>query len=470
MAYGFLNDAIENKLVAVLKDLAASNPAYRDLYITDAFPYDEIKQRGIYIEDTSANHVPLSAENYIGTKISHVFMAKIGPSRKQGRSADFETPPDTGAFIEWVREDSRWYNQRIREDLSDQVGLGNDLFVASNGDWINGLDENRPVGVDDIYVWIDGLRVRPQSIDPVAGTFQIIPWALQGQQVEVEYCFRRRPDPAGLHFLQVTSENTLAKRLLGVVRKELVIDPYAGEATITLAHQNIIPNSVRLHTAKNYLFRENVHFNVDAANGVLDIIAPDALPRRPLYVSYRWADQVETTHAFEKGQSSNQIVPGVSIAFGEKVEVGAKAVVGTLPERIDIADIYGGRFDVSMTLVCYAKDPDQRQEIVDWIALSFLGVLKERFDSEGQALTDFSLAGKARTPYVEGGDDYYTQTVSLSFQVDWELHKSFPLRVEGLTFDSPTTADYIVAAPYLPITTAAPEVFDNAFNLLERYK
>lgn len=469
MAFGYFNEAIVTKIVTTLREVVAGNPAYNDLTVADAYPQFEQQQRGVYIESTSFNPLPLSANNFVGTLISHVFAAKTQQQPLNG-AGDGQTPLVTGSFIEWVREDTQWYNQRRRDDVSDQVGAGNDLFYADHGRWVAGLDAERPVRSFDIQVWVDGQRVEPLALDAQAGWFRV-PWVVPGQTVEVAYTYRRIPDPAGLHYMQVTSPNTLRKRLLGVVRRQVLVETYAGEGQIALPHQHIVPHSLRVHLPAQTLLVENTHFTLDSLGGVIEFLTPAKIPRTRLTVSYRWAEQVETDHAFVPGQASNRIVPGAVIAFGEQVKIGDLAVIGTLPERTDIAEIYGGRADCQLSLLVYARDPDQRQEIVDWLALQWLGPLKERFDGEGLALTQVAIGGSQQVPYGEGGTEfYYTQTIDLTIQVDWEFHRSFPLRVEGFQTQLEPLAERVVPAPWQGAVLIPLGHFDAGFNLMERYK
>lgn len=469
--YAFLDDAISNKMVDLLRGLAKSNPAYRDItsHITTAFPYEEKPQRGIYIDGIDSTHVPLSPNNYVGTKISHVFSALVGPTPVDKENAK-ERPYPQGQFIEWVREDSDYYNKIVKEDLTSQVGSGANAFQASNGNWISDLDEGRPVTIRDVHLWIDDQLVTPIDIDPISGVVYTS-WVSPNSTVKLEYRYRNIPEPSGLHFIRITSENTLSKRLMGVVRKATLVEEYDGETSFQLPHTDILQQSLRIHLPHHYKLTEGSQYSVNYSTGLITILTPALLPsKRALYVSYRYDGGQEDGIAFEPGSSSNKIVPGVVIAFGEKVENGAIGVVGTLPERVDVADIYGGRWDAGVTIAVYARSQDAMEEMADWLAVSIIGILKEQLDSQGLALTSVSNGSRSKASYIEGDqDEYYVKTISISLQTDWEIHKSIPLRIEG--FGSTFGESALAAGNHgvSPLVLDA-KSYDLAYTALERYK
>jgi len=469
--YAFLDDAISNRMVDLLRELAQANPAYRDItpHITTAFPYTEKPQRGLYIDGVDSTHVPLSPNNYVGTKISHVFSALVGPTPVDKENEKERTFPQ-GQFIEWVREDSDFYNKVVKEDLTSQVGSGANAFQASHGNWIVDLDSDREVTVSDVHLWIDDQLVTPIGIDPIAGIIYTN-WIFPNSTVKLEYRYRNIPDPSGLHFIQITSENTLSKRLMGVVRKATLVEEYNGEVSFQLPHTNILQQSLRIHLPHHYKLTEGSQYSVNYLTGLITILTPSLLPqKKALYVSYRYDGGQVNGIAFEPGSSSNKIVPGAVIAFGEKIEMGAVGVVGTLPERVDIAEIYGGRWDAGVTLAVYARSQDAMEELADFFAVSIIGVLKEKLDSQGLALTSVSNGSRSKASYVEGDqDEYYVKTISISLQTDWEIHKSIPLRIEG--FGS-TFGESALAAGNHGVSPLVLDVksYDLAYTALERYK
>ena len=461
--YTVLTAAVENRVIDEVRRLCADDPMFRDMVdsVSDTFPYAEAAQRGVYVEDVSASHQALSPDNYVGTQLSHVYAAKVGvaPAAGQGPA---DQPRVTGHFVEWAREDPTWYLRREDEDVSSQVVEGGtSVFTVAHGDWV-GPDGLPASTVFDVDVLVDGRRVVPRAVDPARRGVTVWPPPRPHSEVRVIYSRRRRP-VAALHYLRVTSDATLSVKPLYVVRKAVLADPYAGEASFQLPDAGILPRTVRVHVAPpSAPLDYGVHYSLDHGTGVLTVLLPEQVPRRRLLVSYRREGPQVDGVAWSPGTSTTKLIPGALVAFGDHYEVGATAVVGLTEERLDVADVYGGRWDVSVNLTAYARSPQERQSLVDWLATCLQAVVKPRLDRDGLAFSGLSLGGKGRFTYVEGSnDEYYTQGISFTVQTDWEVHLPYPVRVEGFRAEPSLGAQQLAVSPTRS---------DSAAALLERYK
>lgn len=463
--YSFLNDAVESKLIRLLREEAKRNPAYRDRvtqFIIDSFNLQEAPTEGVFLTDVSANHEPLAAQNFVGTALSHVFAAQTEPTEGQEW---------TGTFVEWVREDPSYYTLDLEEDLTSQIPVGGtDTFFASETRIIAGYNDDVLARLEDVRVQVDEVAQHPTAVNGDTGEIQIGGWVYPNSTVHAFYRVSRRPKNPGLYYLQVAGDRVLSRAYLGIAKRELLIDSYGGETTLTLSNTPVIKGSVRIFTLHSYPLTENVHYQVDLDTGEVTFLHPDLPQGQPLYVSYKWDGGQDDGIPFEPGTSSNHIVPGVVVAFGEKVEVGQLAVVGLMRDREYTADIYGGRWNVSVSLNVFARDPDTRQEIVDWFSTAVLARLKPELDNAGQALVEVSVGGKSRNTYYEGGREYFTQNISLTLQTDWETHQAVPIEIEGFRLEIPNETQLIQPRPLIPVGSFQPDNFAYAFNARERYK
>jgi len=80
-------------MIQTLRDFWSVQPQYADLveHIQGKYSFKERPQYAIILKTSSANHVQLSADNFVGTVQSHVMLARVG---------DYP-----GLSAEWVRED-----------------------------------------------------------------------------------------------------------------------------------------------------------------------------------------------------------------------------------------------------------------------------------------------------------------------------------------------------------------------------
>ena len=94
--FNAFNDSIKQRIISELRNFWSYDPNYRDDLVQNIqgkYSWRERPPMGIIVKNSSANPFQLSADNFQGTVISHVGLAK------------FENYP--GLAIEWVREDSR---------------------------------------------------------------------------------------------------------------------------------------------------------------------------------------------------------------------------------------------------------------------------------------------------------------------------------------------------------------------------
>lgn len=84
--------SLKRRLILELKDSFAAHPVYEKIvpFVQSKYSFDERPQFGIVLKGASANKVSLSADNYIGSVMSHVMLAYVGAP----------------VFpLEWVKED-----------------------------------------------------------------------------------------------------------------------------------------------------------------------------------------------------------------------------------------------------------------------------------------------------------------------------------------------------------------------------
>lgn len=123
-------------------------------------------------------------------------------------------------------------------------------------------------------------------------------------------------------------------------------------------------------------------------------------------------------------------IPGVVLAFGKRGKPGDKMAIVVYADRVDTAQAYGGRFDVSFDLDVIAQDPIQMEEIADTVTMTLWADKRSVLSSEGIELVDVSMGGEAEETYDETGDLYfYTASMSVQLQADWEVHIPLPFTI-----------------------------------------
>ena len=206
-------------------------------------------------------------------------------------------------------------------------------------------------------------------------------------------------------------------------------------------------------------------FSVDNNTGEITFLQP-FLPDDSIIADYLYKGPSSGPFAIEKNHSNNVIIPGVVLAFGESFEDFDKIAVRVYDRRDIVADIYGGKSDVSMDFDIIARDAMDRESITDYLLLYFHHFENERFSEDGLCITSVSGGGESEEVYDETADDYYYKSsVSVAFQTDWEVYVPRPLfieRISPISFEQearlaarlpmdPTANDYV--KPVVSLTT-----------------
>jgi hypothetical protein len=137
--------------------------------------------------------------------------------------------------------------------------------------------------------------------------------------------------------------------------------------------------------------------------------------------------------AVKKNQEVRHAVEGAMIALGESFEDKDKCFILILPHRVHTADLYGGKTEISLDFDIIARDPMDRESLVDILTMYFHHYENERFAEEGLGITSVSGGGESEEVYDDVGDDYfYKSSVSVSLQSDWEVAVPRPLTIEKI--------------------------------------
>jgi hypothetical protein len=416
-----------------MKDIFKEYAGLQKMKVTDKFPYQERPQYGLVVKNISGSPIPLAGDNFIGTIVSHCFTAKLKGKR--------------GLVLDWVRENPNQVTLLTHEDLSNQVTgssreftlsyfptLGSqNINLARQGDrvveaLVNGKSYLIPVGYQDKKI-----------------LFPIVPQL--GSKVSVTY-HRRGLVDQGLYYIEITdvqrgSATAVVDTLLDYA-SEIISDAEGNETVFQLPHAPIHDKTFTLIENDKFIMSENVHYTLNKTTGILNFLSNPEDPTQTLRpkskykVEYRYQGSSYGPFTVQPRMSSEDMIPGVTLAFSNWLEAGDKQVVIVNEQRENVAQEYGGHFDVTLNLDIYSRDPIQRELIADLLAVKVFGEIKPRFDSQGLTIMSVSLNGESEDTYDENTDTvYYMAGMDITFNTDWRLYapiipklKSFYTEVE----------------------------------------
>jgi hypothetical protein len=158
------------------------------------------------------------------------------------------------------------------------------------------------------------------------------------------------------------------------------------------------------------------------------IISPPLAPGGFADYSIRVLVGRSHVHAY-KNAINNMILPGLRMAFGDKVVVGDQAAIIVSPFVTETYRVSGGKPPISFTLECKANDPATADEIAKDLFAQLLVTRKGNLESDGLSLLEAgqSLTGGPRDDSGTAGK--YSTTLSFSGLADWRLFQPLVTRV-----------------------------------------
>lgn len=222
---------------------------------------------------------------------------------------------------------------------------------------------------------------------------------------------------------------------------ELVVDPmlsielepltFVG-LTATLAHSPI-PGTV-------FLTEYPSKFQLNEGEDFTLTVDDEGVPTGEITLTLPLADGCSISARYHYGvdqlgpfkiierRAYNQIVRGVIIAFGDRVELGDRFAVIVEPRRVETALEYGGRWQTNVEIEVFAKDVMAARELADWTAMYFLILARYRLDNEGILINNISMGGESSEPFDDTADEYY-YTSSLNLECETEWSSTVPLDI-----------------------------------------
>ncbi len=197
-----------------------------------------------------------------------------------------------------------------------------------------------------------------------------------------------------------------------------------------------LQNTVRLYENHRYLLREGTDYRVDYQTGAIELLTGFG-KGSTITADYRYAGTSIGPVEFYWNTADFTTLPGVVLAFGKRAETGHKVAVVVYQDRVDAAQAFGGKFEVSFDFDVIARDPIQMEEIADLTIMYMWAQKKSKLEFEGIEIVDISMGGEAEEIADETGENFFYQaSLSIQLRADWELHVPLPLTISKVT---PTT-------------------------------
>lgn len=265
-----------------------------------------------------------------------------------------------------------------------------------------------------------------------------IEWVREDFPLLERYSKRRDifPSPPGAYLIEVRSLPDKTRNVPGkfTVKPYLTVngepllvlsDPAGAEAQIT--HIPLYEGALRLWLNGRRPLLQDVDYSVDWATGQIVFLKP-LPPDAVVDADYRYSFSERGPFDFDLEKANVDAIPGAVIAFGDRAQDCDKMVVVVTDSRAEVAEIFGGKFEVHFDLTVFSRDSEDREKMSDYVIHGILDK-KLSWGFEGLELLDVSPGGESEEIYnAETDDYYYDSAVSVSMRVDWESHVPLPIQ------------------------------------------
>jgi hypothetical protein len=264
-------------------------------------------------------------------------------------------------------------------------------------------------------------------------------WVIENKSLLEQYSSRRDifPSPAGVYIIEIKSLPDEARNVPGqftidpalTVSNELLITyVISGVQEAQLSRDNLYPRSLRLWLDGRRSLLENVDYSIDYSSGLITFLK--LIPSEfSIYADYRYKLVEQGPYPYRYENTEYRAIPGAILAFGDRVQQSDKLAVVVGETRSDVADVYGGKFEVSFDVIAFSRDPDDRERLSDYIVMKMLE-RQNALGFEGLELLDVSPGGESEEIYVAEIDDYYYDgNISINMRVDWEIQSPLPIEI-----------------------------------------
>ena len=301
----------------------------------------------------------------------------------------------------------------VNNTSSDQVRLSADNFM----------------GVLSSFCMLTTIRDRPgTTLEWVRENFNILEETSPDRNVF--------PSAPGVYFIDVKKLPDEARSVPGeftvepvltVSNEPLVMFTSSGVTEAQIPREDIYPGSVRLWLDGRKQLIRYTDYDVDEANGAVTFL--QATPTGSfVHSDYRYKTGKQGPFYFNKNESNVDAIPGAVLAFGERCQEGDEQAIVVTNERVQVANIYGGKYEISFDLVAFVRnDAEDRDKLSDYLIHSILDIQGE-LANEGLEIISISSSGENAEIYNQTADEYYYESsISLSMRVDWETWIPLPI-------------------------------------------
>jgi hypothetical protein len=236
--------------------------------------------------------------------------------------------------------------------------------------------------------------------------------------------------PPGFYIVKIISHEENTNKFQFKIDQYLICDDeildlqfIKNTVGAVLKNAPINPKSEIIHSQNNdFDFKPNIDYTIDYSTGEI-LFKSDVHQYAPITVDYQILGAEQGPFTTEYYYLDNKSIPGVILAFGERLKVGDEQVVFLDMSKTASANVFGGRWQLGMSVQVISQSPDQQERLADYIISAFWADYQMRLTDEGISILDFAISAESENLEHEITDEYsFTADINFTTEVDWELH------------------------------------------------
>ena len=282
-----------------------------------------------------------------------------------------------------------------------------------------------------------------------------VEWVRENHNVleKIDPTRRTFPGPEGVYLFKIDSLPDDSRKVPGYYTCTPVLQVYKeplihfldmGLTSANLSRYPIYPGSVRLWLGKRALLN-GVDFEIDSETGSIEFLKSGPVGGE-ITADYKYFSDTREKVPFYRERADIEIINGLVLAFGDRAQENDEFAVWVTSERKDVAEVYGGKFEMSFDLVVFSKDAEDREKLSDYVIMKMLES-QNALGFEGFELLDVNPGGENEDVFNPETDEfYYESNVSVTMRVDWSIYVPLPVdlwRIEQTSKALETETGYL---------------------------
>ena len=197
-----------------------------------------------------------------------------------------------------------------------------------------------------------------------------------------------------------------------------------GSEGALLSNRPVNPGSEVIFAHDGTQFRRGFDYNINNESGEIIFINPVKDEFDELFIDYQIIGDVTEEYDIKMYEFNNTAIPGVLMAFGDRIKVGDEQVIVVEKEFREMSRVLTGRWVLSADIFVVAQDADTQERLADYIVSKFWADWEENLIDDGIYIHDFSLGGETEDLEVDIAEEYnFTSNIGITIDVDWEVHQ-----------------------------------------------